>query len=160
RAFGPAPVEDLKWWTGWTAAQVKKALAELGTAEVDLDGTPGVILPDDLDPVPEPEPAAALLPALDPTPMGWVRREWYLGAHQAPLFDRTGNIGPTVWWGGRIVGGWAQRESGEIVHRVLEDVGADALAAIEGAADRLRDWLGAVRVTPKFRTPLEKELAS
>jgi hypothetical protein len=160
RAFGPAPVEDLKWWTGWTAGQVKKALAELGPAEVDLDGTPGVALPDDLEPVPEPEPAAALLPALDPTPMGWVRREWYLGEHQAPLFDRTGNIGPTVWWQGRVVGGWAQRASGEIVHRELEDVGADGRAAIERAADRLRGWLGAVRVTPKFRTPLEKELAS
>lgn len=160
RAFGPAPVEDLKWWTGWTAGQVKKALAELGPAEVDLDGTPGVVLPDDLDPVPEPEPTAAFLPALDPTPMGWVRRDWYLGEHQAPLFDRTGNIGPTVWWGGRIVGGWAQRPSGEVVHRTLEDVGTDGATAIERAAGQVRDWLGDIRVTPKFRTPLEKELAS
>lgn len=160
RAFGPAPVEDLKWWTGWTAGQVKKALAEIAPAEVDLDGTPGVALPDDLARVPEAEPVAALLPTLDPTPMGWVRRDWYLGAHQAALFDRTGNVGPTVWWDGRVVGGWAQRASGEIVHRLLEDVGAGGRAAVERAADRLREWLGAVRVTPKFRTPLEKELAS
>lgn len=160
RAFGPAPVEDLKWWTGWTAGQVKKALAELAPAEVDLDGTPGVVLPDDLGPVPEPEPTAAFLPALDPTPMGWVRRDWYLGEHQAPLFDRTGNVGPTIWWGGRIVGGWAQRPSGEVVHRMLEDVGADGTAAIERVAGQVRDWLGDIRVTPKFRTPLEKELAS
>ncbi len=160
RAFGPAPVEDLKWWTGWTAGQTKKALAAIGPAEVDLDGTPGIVLADDLDPVEEPEPAAAFLPALDPTPMGWVRRDWYLGEHQAPLFDRTGNIGPTVWWAGRIVGGWAQHADGNIAYRMLEDVGADATAAIERAADRLRTWLGDVRVVPKFRTPLEKELVS
>jgi hypothetical protein len=160
RAFGPAPIEDLKWWTGWTAGQVKKALAEIGPAEVDLDGTPGVVLADDVEPVPEPAPTVTLLPALDPTPMGWVNREWYLGKHRAPLFDRTGNIGPTVWWGGRIVGAWAQRPDGEIVHRMLEDVGAEAKTVIEAEAARLGDWLGEVRVIPKFRTPLEKELVS
>ncbi|HVV13098.1 winged helix DNA-binding domain-containing protein [Amycolatopsis sp.] len=160
RAFGPATAEDLKWWTGWTAAQVKRALAEIGPVEVDLDGAAGLVLPEDLEPVPEPEPRAVLLPALDPTPMGWVRREFYLGEHQAPLFDRTGNIGPTVWWGGRVVGGWAQRADGEIVVRTLEDVGASARAAIQSESARLAQWLGPVRVTPKFRTPLEKELAS
>ncbi|WP_200834618.1 winged helix DNA-binding domain-containing protein [Amycolatopsis alkalitolerans] len=159
-AFGPAPVEDLKWWTGWTAAQTKKALAEIGPAEVDLGGAPGIVLPEDLEPVPEPEPAAAFLPALDPTPMGWARREWYLGDHQAPLFDRTGNIGPTVWWGGRVVGGWAQRPSGEIVYSMLEGAGREAKIAIEREADRVREWLGELRVVPKFRTPLEKELSS
>jgi hypothetical protein len=38
-----------------------------------------------------------LLPGLDPTPMGWHRRDWYLGEQVAPaVVDRTGNIGPTV----------------------------------------------------------------
>ena len=68
----------------------------------------------DTDPVPEPEPWIALLPALDPTPMGWSGRDWYLPAeHRAALFDRTGNIGPSVWCDGRIVGGWAQRPDGD-----------------------------------------------
>ena len=31
RAFGPGTVADLRWWTGWTAAQVKQALAPLET---------------------------------------------------------------------------------------------------------------------------------
>lgn len=160
RAFGPAPVDDLKWWTGWSAGQTKKALAEIGPVEVDLDGTPGIALADDLDPEPEPAPAARLLPALDPTPMGWATRDWYLGPHREPLFDRTGNVGPTIWWDGRVVGGWTQRPDGEIACRVLEDVGADAGAAIEREAVRLREWLGEVRIIPKFRTPLERELAS
>ncbi len=160
RSFGPAPVSDLQWWGGWTGGQTKAALAALPTAEVDLDGQPGIALADDLE-FPAGVPAvASLLPALDPTPMGWQARDWFLGQHRAALFDRTGNIGPTVWWQGRVVGGWAQRASGEVVHRLLEDIGADGAAAVSGQAAELEEWLGANRVTPRFRTPLERELSA
>jgi hypothetical protein len=158
-AFGPAPAADLRWWTGWTATQVKQALAAIGPVEVDLGGTTGLVLPDDEAPVAAPEPWVALLPALDPTPMGWSERSWYLGDHAAALFDRSGNIGPTVWCDGRIVGGWAQRAGGEVVHRLLEDVGTETAAAVDAVAGRLAEWIGPVRVLPKFRTPLERELA-
>jgi hypothetical protein len=160
RSFGPAPMSDLQWWGGWTGGQTKAALAALPAVEVELDGQPGVALADDLD-FPAGLPAvAALLPALDPAPMGWQARDWFLGQHRAALFDRTGNIGPTVWWEGRVVGGWAQRASGEIVLRLLEDIGADGTAAVSGQAFRLEAWLGANRVTPRFRTPLERELSA
>jgi hypothetical protein len=159
-AFGPGTVADLKWWTGLTLGQVRRALAEAGTVEVDLDGTPGLVLADDLDPVPAPQPWAALLPSLDPTTMGWAGRDFFLGPHRPVLFDRNGNAGPTIWWDGRVVGGWAQRGSGELALRLLEDVGTVATAAIEAEAARLADWLGPVRVTPRFRTPLERELVA
>jgi DNA glycosylase AlkZ-like len=162
-AFGPALVSDLQWWTGLTAGQVKQALAQLDVTEVDLDGSPGVMLAADvpgLDDAPTVEPWGALLPALDPTAMGWRERAWYVGAHTAALFDRSGNIGPTAWWDGRIVGGWAQRKDGEIAVRLLEDVGAEAATAIAAEAQRLREWIGpGTTVTPRFRTPLERELA-
>jgi len=158
-AFGPGTVADLRWWTGWTAAHVKQALAVVRPVEVDLDGETGLVLDDDVEPVPGQEPWVALLPALDPTPMGWSQRSWYLGAHQPMLFDRSGNVGPTVWCDGRIVGGWAQRADGEIAYRLLEDVGREATAAVEAAATRLAKWIGPVRVTPRFRTPLEQELS-
>jgi hypothetical protein len=58
------------------------------------------------------------------------------------------------------VGGWAQRRTGEVVLRLLEDVGADALTAIDAEVARLAGWLGPVRVTPRFRTPLERELVA
>lgn len=125
----------------------------------------GFLLPEDLDPpegVDQVEPWAALLPGLDSTPMGWRDRDWYLGPHGPRLFDTAGNVGPTVWWNGRIVGGWAQRASGEIVVRLLEDAGADALAAAETEAERLSARLGPVRLSPRTRgrTWLEQELAA
>jgi hypothetical protein len=159
-AFGPAPLSDLQWWTGWTTGQVRQAVSSLDLTEVDLGGTLGVLLADDQDTTVPARPWAALLPALDPTAMGWRERAWYVGEHTAALFDRSGNIGPTAWWDGRIVGGWAQRQDSEIAVRLLEDVGAEAAAAIAAEAERLRGWIGpGVRITPRFRTPLERELS-
>jgi hypothetical protein len=159
-AFGPASVTDLKWWTGWTLTQTRAALGAIEAVEVDLDGAPGFVLPGDLELEPEPEPWAAFLPSLDPTVMGWKERDWYLGEHVPALFDRNGNAGPTVWWNGRVVGGWAGRRDGEVAYRLLDDVGAEAVRAIEAEAERLHSWLSETKVTPRFATPLAKELGS
>ena len=162
RSFGPATAADLKWWTGWTVAVTKAALAGLDVVEVDLEGSPGpgLVLAGDVEPVPSPGPWVALLPALDPTVMGWTQRDWYLGGHRPALFDTSGNAGPTVWCDGRIVGGWGLRADGEVVARLLEDVGREADRAIEAAGARLSQWFGSVRVIPKFRTPLERALST
>jgi len=155
-AFGPANVADLRWWLGSTLTAVRAALADVGAVEVDMHGQPGVALPDDLDPVSGIQPYAALLPGLDPTTMGWADREWYLGPHRAQLVDSSGNAGPTAWWDGRIVGGWNQSSSGEVVLQPLEDVGAEGKAALEAEAARLTQWLAGVRVTPRFPSPLSR----
>jgi hypothetical protein len=162
RAYGPATVDDLRWWTGWGKTQAGRVLTELKPAEVDLDGQPGIALAGDLEPAPEAGPWVALLPALDSTPMGWQQRAWFLGEHGPRLFDQTGNIGPSLWWDGRIVGGWAQDRHGEIVCRFLEDAGSEAVAAADAAAQRLATVLGGVRLTARTRgkTWLEQELAS
>ncbi|MFE5295383.1 winged helix DNA-binding domain-containing protein [Streptomyces sp. NPDC056632] len=161
-AYGPATEADLRWWTGWKVTDVRRALTALGTRRVTIDEGVGHVLPADLEPVAAPaEPWAALLPALDPTPMGRQARDWYLDPeHRPALFDRSGNIGPTVWWNGRVVGGWAQLPDGEVTWRLLTDVGEEAVAAIRTEAARLAAWVGDVRITPRFRTPLERELAA
>ena len=118
------------------------------------------MLADDVEPEPVPEPWIALLPALDPTPMGWIGRDWYLPPDcREALFDRTGNIGPSIWCDGRIVGGWTQRPDGSTPGGCSRDIGPELTAAVDAEAARLAEWMGEVRVIPKFRTPLEKELA-
>jgi hypothetical protein len=159
-AYGPATVEDLRWWTGWTKTQVRRVLTALAPAEVDLDGEPGIVGADDLEPTPEAEPWVALLPALDSTPMGWQQRDWFLGIHADRVFDRTGNVGPTVWCDGRVVGGWGQDPDGQVICRFEEDVGAQAVAAAAAQAQRLTGILGDVRLTARARglTAVEQDV--
>ena len=158
-AFGPGTIADLKWWTGWPLGRTRQAVAALDTVEVELDGgATGIVLAGDEAPVRPPKPWAALLPSLDPTTMGWAERDWYLGAHKAALFDTNGNAGPTVWWDGRIAGGWMQRKNGEIVWRLLDDVGADGRRAVEREVERLQTWLAGAVAVPRFPTPLYDQL--
>ncbi|AXL88262.1 hypothetical protein C4J65_07885 [Streptomyces sp. CB09001] len=163
-ACGPATEDDLKWWTGWRVTEVRRALTAINAEAVSLDEGTGYVVSGDTGPVAGPaEPWAALLPALDPTAMGWQRRDWYLAPELRPmLFDRSGNVGPTVWWNGRVVGGWAQRADGGIVWRILDDdgLGREAESAIAAEAERLASWVGTARITPRFRTPLERELSA
>ena len=78
----------------------------------------GLVLPDDVEPVAEPEPWVALLPGARPDADGLAgARLVPRRSTRAALFDRSGNIGPTVWCDGRIVGGWAQRADGEVALR-------------------------------------------
>lgn len=159
-AYGPATGDDVQWWTGWTATATRRAL--MAAAEVELDGRVGYAHPDHAEPpVDRPEPWVALLPALDPTTMGWKERDWYLNpALTSHLFDSNGNAGPTIWIDGRIVGGWAQRPDGDIAWRLLDDEPAlaDRVPAIEQQTTRLRSLLGDSRFKVRFPTPLVKEL--
>ncbi|MET9957965.1 winged helix DNA-binding domain-containing protein [Streptomyces sp. NPDC006326] len=162
RSYGPATEADLAWWTGWNLTDVRKALAAVGPDQVRLeDGTLALVSPGDTGSESAPEPWAAFLPGLDPSSMGWADRSFHLdAAHRSILFDYAGNIGPTVWWNGEIVGGWAQRADGEIVWRLLADRGRTAEEAITTEAARLGRWVGDARITPRFRTPLERELTA
>ena len=163
-ASGPATLDDLVWWTGGTKTLVRKALERLGAEEVSTtDGRSdvgGYVLPTDDVIAADPEPWVALLPGLDPTAMGWKQRTWYLDDEtNARVTDRNGNIGPTVWVDGRIVGGWAQRPDGTIVHdvetRSLDEAHRDLLDA---ETERIRTLVGDTRFTPRFPSPNQKRL--
>jgi hypothetical protein len=158
--YGPGRLKDLQWWAGWTVAESKRALSAVKAVEVELDGDTGWAMPADLDETPEPAPWVALLPTLDSTTMGWNDREWFMGPHTKRHFDRNGNGGPTIWSNGRVVGGWGQRKSGEVVVKLLEDIGSAAKAEVEAEAGRIEKWLDKSRVVPRFRTPIEQELSA
>lgn len=67
----PGTEADLVWWLGATKGAVRRALDDVGAVAVQLeDGEGAWLRPDDQDPVADPGPWAALLPALDPTTMG------------------------------------------------------------------------------------------
>ena len=155
RAFGPGTEQDLKWWLGSTLTAVRRALADVSAVAVDLDGQVGYVLPDDVEaPAEKVKPWVALLPALDPTTMGWNERDWYLGAHKRQVFDTNGNAGPTIWCDGRIVGGWRQQADGTVEVQLLEDVGRQARRAIDAEAARLTTWFAGKRPLPRFPSPL------
>ena len=159
-SYGPATIDDLQWWTGWTKTRTRAALATLDTVDVDLDGASGLLLASDAEPVPAPDPWVALLPALDPSAMGWKHRDFCRGPHRELLYDINGNAGPTAWSDGRMVGGWAQRDDGEVVVRVLDDIGAETTARIGKRAAELTTMLGDVRLKARARgwTTVEREL--
>lgn len=159
-AFGPATTTDIRWWTGWTATRTGETLDAADVAQVELDDGIGYVLANDDGRGAVPPTSVAFLPGLDPTVMGWKERAWYLGEHGPRLFDRAGNAGPTIWAGGRIVGGWAQTRDGAIEIEILERIERSVRDAIETERERLWAWLGDVRVTPRFRSPLERELAA
>jgi hypothetical protein len=158
RTFGPGTLTDIRWWTGWTAAQTKAALADVDAEGVDVGGSTGYVLPDDTGPVERPDPWARLLPGLDATTMGWKERDWYLAPHAGQLFDRNGNAGPTVWANGRVIGGWTQTTDGRVVVRLLEEADRRTRALVEEERERLEAWFDGTKVVPRFRTPLEKTL--
>ena len=156
RRFGPAPETDVAWWTGWAKGTTRAALSGLDT--VELAG--GLALADDDVPADHTEATAALLPALDPTPMGWKHRDWFLPQDAAGLYDAYGNVGPTLWWGGEVVGGWAVRPDGTVATQFLTDRGDEAHRAVDAAAAVLTERLAGTVVVPSFRTPLERHLSS
>jgi hypothetical protein len=156
---GPATIEDLAWWTGWAKGRTRKAIDRAGALEVQTTAGPAFLLEADFDPPESPETWVALLPGLDSSTMGWRNRGFYLGPHATRLFDNVGNAGPTVWVDGRIVGGWTQRNSGEIVFETLEDVGSENLMAIQQEAASLESLLEDVRLKPRARRYTASELA-
>ena len=159
RTFGPGTMTDIRWWTGWTARLSATTLQSVGAEEISIGGGAGFVLPGDRGAVDDVDPWVALLPGLDPTVMGWKDRAWYVGDHASDLFDRNGNAGPTVWANGRVVGAWGQTERGEVVVKLFGRPDAATRKLVDTERERLRSWLGDVRIRTRFGTPLGNELA-
>ena len=68
--------------------------------------------------------------------------------------------GPTIWHGGPVVGVWTPLDDGAIALDVFDDIGATARAAIDDEAERIREWLGDVRVKWRYPTARTKALRS
>ena len=159
RRFGPGTLDDLVWWTGTTKTFVRAALAELEVTEVATSSGDGYVMSDDITPVDDVEPWAAVLPGLDPTAMGWKHRAWYLDdTTRARVTDRFGNIGPTIWCDGRIVGGWAQRPDGLIASELSVDLSTGQQRRIDREIDKMQRFVGEARFKVRFPAPNQRDL--
>lgn len=163
--FGPGTDRDLEWWTGWTKTDVARSLATIEAEPVMLEsGERAWVSADDATHTVrvEDEPDGewvALLPGLDPTPMGWKERTWYLDADvERRVFDRYGNAGPTIWANGRIVGGWVQRPDGSLALDVQRPLSATARSLLDEECDRVRSLVGEVRFRVRFPSRNQAEL--
>jgi hypothetical protein len=156
RTFGPVTERDLVWWFGATKGAIRQALSDLNAVQVRLErAQTGWVLPDDVGPEPSVEPWAALLPALDPTTMGWKDRDFYLAPDfYSAIFDWSGNCGTTAWWDGQIVGAYMQDGAGHIELILPRDPGPAGRAALQAEAERLGDWLDGEKVSTLYKSPL------
>jgi hypothetical protein len=156
RAFGPVTETDLVWWFGATKRAMRQALADLKAVKVRLERAQfGWVLPDDLDPEPPVEPWAAVLPALDPTALGWKERDFYLAPDFcSAIFDWSGSCGTTAWWNGQIVGAYVQDEAGRVELMLGRDPGPVGRAVLHTEAMRLEEWLDGEKVNALYKSPL------
>lgn len=156
--FGPATLTDLTWWSGMTKTAIRTALDGLETVPVELEQGEGIVLANDIHEEEDPGPWVGVLPGLDPTAMGWKERDWYLDPTIArSVTDRMGNIGPTVWVDGRILGGWVQRPDGSIATDV-GDLGVEHGRLLDAEIERITTFMGATRAKVRFPAPSQKAL--
>jgi len=163
QAIDAVPVQMQAHVSGAAAGTADSAGGALNAA-VD-----GWMMPDQAEsrasdgPLETPDPWVALLPGLDPAVMGYKMghptRSWYLDdSVAARVTDRSGNIGPTVWADGRIVGGWAQRRDGSIATEIRHDISNDHRRLLDAEVARLREAIGMARFRPRYPPPNQKDL--
>ncbi len=116
-AFGPASLEDIAWWAGWSKGEAQRALSALGSQVAQLNihgvGAGFWILVSDLPALLSTPPLTGgvvkLLPSLDGYIMGYRDRRRFLDSeHYDQVFDRSGNALNTVWVDGRVIGIWRE----------------------------------------------------
>ena len=167
RSFGPVTSGDLQWWAGWSAGQARDALADVGavpvTVEIDDERNiaPAWLHPQDLDVVEEVGPWATILPSLDPTMMGWKRRDWHVGRHGEfgdSLFDRNGNAGNSIWANGAVIGTWAHRKDTSVAFEYFDTATKKVRSMVDSSIDRYRATVGDTIVRPRYPAPRQANL--
>ncbi|MFC2157578.1 winged helix DNA-binding domain-containing protein [Acidobacteriota bacterium] len=115
RAFGPATVKDITWWTGFKMGDTRLALEDLkrDILTIEVQGSDGQFLLlesqlSSLETVSIPKKdVICFLPLLDPYMMGYKERFRLIDARLFPyIYDRTGNATYTVLINGRVSGTW------------------------------------------------------
>lgn len=115
-SYGPATTADIAWWTGFSQAEVKKAIDALGPAVAclmfDALNQPAWMLVEDLEAFQKWTPPRSaqvnMLPAFDPYVVAYIDRWRYIDAanYRHVFKGVSGIIEPVISCDGRIVGTW------------------------------------------------------
>jgi hypothetical protein len=119
RAYGPATVEDVGWWTGLPLIQVQRSVLHLRreAVRIPVDGYKDDLigLRDTVDQMRSPTNASEqiqFLPPWDPYTFGWVQRRRVIDKEWMPwVFDMVGNSSATIVEAGKVIGVWQFRDS-------------------------------------------------
>ena len=151
-AFGPASIEDFRWWSGLNRAAITPALAALRPDLVDvrLDQKPDrlLLLAEDEAGLRRAEPLPSdhvtLLAYEDPALKGYfTTRHRYLNQHhRGVLFNTIGEARASIALAGRPIGTWAfNRATRSIEQDLFTPVPAGARRALAERVGRMTDFL-------------------
>lgn len=119
RAYGPATIDDICWWTGLPKNQIERSVAHLRREAMrfPVEGLKGDLigLRENYECMRKNRPeddGILLLPCWDPFLLGWRSRSRIVGKEWAKyVFDAWGNAASAIVQDGRVVGLWQFRDS-------------------------------------------------
>ncbi len=115
RAFGPASMNDIIWWTGFGKIRVRSAIRSLQDELIEIEmaetNMPLVMMADEIEKLRSTSevsgPVVNILPNLDSYLMGYIDRERLVSQPLYDnIFDTNGNVTNVVLLNGRAMGVW------------------------------------------------------
>lgn len=137
RGHAPADARDLARWAGLALRDARRGLQSIDQELVPLhDGRVALAAGTPTQPLPPPR----LLGPFDPVLLGWVSRDEVVGPHRSLVTDN-GIFRAFAMVAGRAVGTWSYADR-RVVHRPLEPLAPDVVAALEDDARAVEAFLG------------------
>lgn len=150
RAYGPASIEDVAWWTGLPIVQCQRSIGHLRREAVrfhvetyrdDMIGLKETV--ENLRKRNQAEEEIQLLPPWDPYTLGWRCRKRIADKEILPfLYDHHGNATSVIVDGGRVIGIWQFRdnETNMLEYHVFSRYADRKRAALQ----KIEDWTRAI----------------
>jgi len=156
-AFGPATLNDFRYWTGLFAADVKRSfeVVENQLVRVEVEGWPGerFMIGDRTE---SKIPKVMLLAKFDPLTLGHLDKTLFLSHADRPqVFRKAGQVEAGVLVDGKFVGTWRINRRGkgaDVVVEPFRKISVSRLPALERQAKRVARAIGEELVDLRVRS--------